>query len=127
MTPFTGGTYFAMTPPACLPNAAPALAAATTPLALVFTAPPTFLAALFMMLSCRGLGGRQGSAVHRLGTGAVGSDFFDWWPVTPWPHRPFSSCSSVRGVMNHSERALENHAEVLSRRSAQYFGTEPPE
>ena len=29
--------------------------------------------------------------------------------------------------MNHSERALENHAEVLPRRSAQYFGTEPNE
>ena len=27
--------------------------------------------------------------------------------------------------MNHSETALENHAEVLPRRSAQYFGTEP--
>jgi hypothetical protein len=29
--------------------------------------------------------------------------------------------------MNHSERALENHAEVLPRRSAQYFGTKPNE
>lgn len=29
--------------------------------------------------------------------------------------------------MNHSDRALENHAEVLPRPTGQYFGTEPNE